>query len=241
MRMRDFAGSLFLHAGLAAAVLAMPSTQTAVFPRIYDVSLAVRAPRSAAAPPLVEAIRPEATETSLPHVPEAVPPSPVPPPPPRPKSIDRPHKTVAKQIHPAPPAASPHPVASAVPAQSPVESATPAASTSPGPSTGGSAATDGLAAYGADAVDERPAVLHRVEPRYPEQARRRREEGKVLVKLVVDIQGRPMDCTVLTSEPVGIFDAAALEAVRRFRFRPGKLAGHSVATVVHIPFAFTLH
>ncbi|MFZ5813279.1 MAG: energy transducer TonB [Thermodesulfobacteriota bacterium] len=98
-----------------------------------------------------------------------------------------------------------------------------------------------MAAYGPDAVDERPSVLRRVEPRYPEQARRRREEGKVLVRLVVDAQGRPTDCAVLASEPAGTFDAAALEAVRRFRFRPGKLAGRAVATVVHIPFAFSLH
>lgn len=243
MRMRDILASTLLHAGLATAVLAMPSVKAVDPPEIYEVSLAVRAPRQAAAPPFVEASRSEATAPSPPHLPDAAPPSPVPPPPPRPKSADRPRKTVARPVRPTKPPASPHPVASAVPAQASVAAEASSPPATAGPSAGGKAAataTNGLAAYGEDAVDERPSVVRRVEPRYPEQARRRREGGKVLVRLVVDAQGRPTECTVLASEPAGTFDAAALEAVRRFRFRPGKLAGRAVATVVHIPFAFSL-
>lgn len=243
MRMRDILGSTLLHAGLATAVLAVPSIKVVEPPRIYEVSLAVRTPRQAAAPPLVEASRPEATAPSPPLLPDAAPPAPAPPPPPTPKSADRPRKSVARPVRPMEPPASPRPVAPAVPTRASAGAEASSAPANAGPSAGGglaATATNGLAAYGADAVDERPSVVRRVEPRYPEQARRRREEGKVLVRLVVDAQGRPTECTVLASEPAGTFDAAALEAVRRFRFRPGKLAGGAVATVVHIPFAFSL-
>ncbi len=242
MGVRDILGSAVLHAGLALAVLAMPSVRAISTPRIYEVSLAVCAPRVAtlpgkgtpggSVPPAVSPPPPEAAKPSA-----------------APAVASKPEKTVparraaAKSVRPPQPSAPAQSVAVSMPMQA---VGTGDASNSPAatglPAGGGPAAAPakGSATYGADAVDERPSVLRRVEPDYPDQARRRHEEGTVLVRLIVDTQGQPKDCAVLMSEPVGLFDAAALEAVQRFRFRPGKLAGRAVATVVHIPFAFKL-
>lgn len=242
MDMRDILGSAVLHGGLALAVLAMPSAKAISPPRIYEVSLAVCALRADALPGKGMPDGPVPPAASPPP-PEAAKPSAVPP------GAFRPGKTVparraaAKSVRPPQTSASAQSVAVSSPRQavgSGEPSTAPAATGLPTGRGSVGAATNGLGAYGADAVDERPAVLRRIEPCYPDQARRRHEEGTVLVRLVVDMQGQPKDCTVLKSEPAGLFDAAALEAVQRFRFRPGKLAGQAVATVVHIPFAFKL-
>jgi len=98
----------------------------------------------------------------------------------------------------------------------------------------------GVQADEANAVDERPSVLRGVVPEYPSQARRMRQEGRVLVRVVVDEQGSPVTTLVQEATPAGVFDQAALGAAKRFRFLPGKIAGRRVMTAVLIPFEFTL-
>jgi len=93
----------------------------------------------------------------------------------------------------------------------------------------------GMQAYDANAVDERPSVLREVVPEYPSQARRMRQEDRVL-----DEQGSPVTTLVQEATPAGVFDQAALGAAKRFRFLPGKIAGRRVMTAVLIPFEFTL-
>ena len=98
----------------------------------------------------------------------------------------------------------------------------------------------GLSAYDSDKLDQRPGITKRVMPEYPTRARRMNVEGQVMVQVVVDKQGMPRNGQIVRATPSGYFEDAALKAVRRMRFTPGRLKGQVVNTVVMIPFAFRL-
>ena len=95
-------------------------------------------------------------------------------------------------------------------------------------------------AYEADAVDELPSISRRALPEYPSRAKRMNVQGQVEVRLMVDQAGEPKECQIVSADPEGYFEAAALDAARRTRFMPGKVKGRPVNTVVHIPFVFAL-
>lgn len=65
-----------------------------------------------------------------------------------------------------------------------------------------------------------PAVLDKVQPRYPWRARFDGLEGFVEVAFSVDGKGRPYDIEVRDSIPSGIFDRAATRAMKRWKFAP---------------------
>jgi protein TonB len=74
-------------------------------------------------------------------------------------------------------------------------------------------------------------------PAYPEASRRRGQEGTVRLELSVDANGRVVDVRVTESSGFGALDAAAVEALREWRFRPAQRGGMPVAgsitTAVH--------
>ncbi len=75
--------------------------------------------------------------------------------------------------------------------------------------------------------DIRPLV--KVAPVYPAGAARDRIEGWVLVEFTVDESGATRDARVVESDPVAVFDQAALDAVRRYRYEPRVEDGMAVA------------
>ncbi|MGB4073670.1 energy transducer TonB [Pseudomonas sp.] len=77
-------------------------------------------------------------------------------------------------------------------------------------------------------------------PRYPSQARRRNQQGVVLVEVRLDELGRQRELKLLRSSGVASLDSAALEAVSGWRFRPEMLDGQSVPSRVQIPIQFAL-
>lgn len=87
-------------------------------------------------------------------------------------------------------------------------------------------------------VEELPAVVHRVAPIVPEEARRAGIGGTVTVQALVDTLGRVADARVVRSIPM--LDRAALEAVRQWRFRPGRSNDRPAAVWVAIPIRFDL-
>ncbi|HEU4670681.1 MAG TPA: energy transducer TonB [Dyella sp.] len=74
-----------------------------------------------------------------------------------------------------------------------------------------------------------PVLLRRVEPYYPQAARRARREGWVEVAFTVLPDGRVDAVHVLQADPGSVFDLAATTAVRRWTFRPGTRNGQPVA------------
>ncbi|MGE9985923.1 energy transducer TonB [Desulfovibrio sp. SGI.169] len=89
-------------------------------------------------------------------------------------------------------------------------------------------------------LDHPPTPLRRVRPEYPPEARKKRTEGRVLVRMIVDSKGLPTQCAIHAAAPPGYFEAAALEAARKMRFSPGRKDGRAVRTTVLLPFDFKL-
>ena len=89
-------------------------------------------------------------------------------------------------------------------------------------------------------VDQQPRVLRKVEPKYPEAARRAQREGVVELEFTVGVDGRATDIKVSKSAGGFGFDDAAIDAVKKWRFTPAKRGNESVPQRVKIPIRFSL-
>jgi protein TonB len=88
--------------------------------------------------------------------------------------------------------------------------------------------------------DRAAAPLTRVEPDYPVQAYRAREEGTVLVGASIDATGKPVNVQVVRRSGSRDLDQAALEAVRQWTFEPAVRGGTAVASEVQVPVTFRI-
>ena len=240
--MRSFANlptllfSLGLHGALFGSMYFFAVNAPEPAEQVYHVSLAELAPPvppEQPAPPSPPPEEPVPPPPPPPPPPE-VKPQPAPPPPPevkrispkkdKRKPVEKP-KEKPKPVPPPPPPARPAPAA-------PAQATRPAG---PHPTNVG-----GLQAYKTSQVTERPSIAKRVTPEYPPMARRQNLEGRVVVQFVVDKSGAPRSPRVVKADPPGVFDQAALSAVGKMRFIPGKLHGQPVNTLVVIPVSFKL-
>jgi protein TonB len=98
----------------------------------------------------------------------------------------------------------------------------------------------GAMIFEAGDLDRPPRTVVRTPPQYPYRARQRGIEGSATVRFLVSADGTTSDITVLSSEPAGVFDQAVVDAVARWRFEPGMLAGEPVAAWVVTPITFDL-
>ena len=71
------------------------------------------------------------------------------------------------------------------------------------------------------------------EPPYPPQAM---AGGVVLVEVSVDATGAVKEARVIGSAPP--FDQAALDAARKWRFRPARVKGHATSAYAYLAFGF---
>jgi protein TonB len=85
-----------------------------------------------------------------------------------------------------------------------------------------------------------PEVIFNPEPSFSDEARKAKAQGIVLLLLVVGKDGRPYDIHVGQSLGMGL-DEKAIEAVNRWRFRPGTLNGQPVATRIAVQVDFHLY
>ena len=76
------------------------------------------------------------------------------------------------------------------------------------------------------AMTSKPERIVEVPPDYPEQAHGR--NGKVTLAVDIDATGKVSKAVVESSEPQGVFDAAALDAVRQYRYAPTYRDGKAV-------------
>jgi periplasmic protein TonB len=84
-----------------------------------------------------------------------------------------------------------------------------------------------------------PKVIFQVEPEYSEDARKAKFQGTVVIALVVDEKGNPRDIRVVRPLGMGL-DQKAIEAVEKWRFRPGQKDGKAVPTQATIEVSFRL-
>ena len=85
-----------------------------------------------------------------------------------------------------------------------------------------------------------PVLQHRVEPYYPQAARRSRREGWVEVEFTVQPDGHVDAVKVLQSKPGSVFDLAATTAVQRWVFAPATRNGKPVAVSLRQRLDFRL-
>jgi protein TonB len=115
--------------------------------------------------------------------------------------------------------------------------AAPPVSPSPAPAAARTLAPAGPG--GGAALSAKPLYLSNPKPDYPIASYRRREEGIVLVNVLVQTDGTPSAISLNRSCGHPLLDRAALDAVRRWRFEPARAAGVAVssAIVVHLRFS----
>jgi len=82
-----------------------------------------------------------------------------------------------------------------------------------------------------------PRVLYTADPEFSEDARRHHIAGNVLVSLVVDENGLPQNVKVLRGVGYGL-DEKAVEAVKKYRFRPAMREGVPVKVQLNVEVNF---
>jgi protein TonB len=71
--------------------------------------------------------------------------------------------------------------------------------------------------------------LQRISPQYPRDAARARITGWVQLEVLVNADGTVRSARVLEAKPKGLFEAAAVAAVLKWKFKPKVVNGQSVA------------
>ena len=87
---------------------------------------------------------------------------------------------------------------------------------------------------------DKPTLLYKVEPEYPEAARRARIHGTVTVRAVIGRDGAVEDAEIIQSSH-RLLEDAALEAVRQWRYTPPLLNGRPVRVTFHVRVEFILN
>ena len=105
-----------------------------------------------------------------------------------------------------------------------------------GPGSGGGT---GGGAYRIGGGVSSPQVLYKVDPEYSEEARKAKYGGTVLIKLVVLPDGKASDIKVIRSLGLGL-DEKAIEAVEKWKFKPGMKNGVPVPVMATIEVNFRL-
>lgn len=142
---------------------------------------------------------------------------------------------VAEPITEPMPEPLPEPAPKPRPAESRVAKPVPA----PRGGTASGRGTPGISA-GAGLANTKPRYRSNPRPDYPAEARRLRQEGRVLLEVEVSAAGLPTSVALKRGSGVPSLDAAALAAVRRWTFEPARTAGVPVAARVEVPVQFDL-
>ncbi len=88
--------------------------------------------------------------------------------------------------------------------------------------------------------DGEPVTLRAVEPAYPRAAARNRVEGSVTLEFMIDRSGTVSEITVIAAKPRGVFEKSAIEALRKWRFKPRVVDGEPVVTRARQTLEFVL-
>jgi periplasmic protein TonB len=84
-----------------------------------------------------------------------------------------------------------------------------------------------------------PAVIFKVDPEYSEEARKAKYSGTVMLAVIVDAEGHARDIHVVKSLGMGL-DEKAIEAVEKWKFKPGMKGGRAVNVRATIEVNFRL-
>ncbi|HEX6505088.1 MAG TPA: energy transducer TonB [Terriglobales bacterium] len=84
-----------------------------------------------------------------------------------------------------------------------------------------------------------PRAIYSPDPEYSKAARKAHYQGTVVLWMVVAADGRPHDIKVARSVGMGL-DEKAIEAVKKWRFKPATIDGKPVAVQINVEVDFRL-
>jgi len=88
-------------------------------------------------------------------------------------------------------------------------------------------------------LDQKPVAIAQIAPLHPRDLLKAKVEGQVVLLFVVDEQGRVEDPRVENSSRPE-FEKPALDAVRKWKFKPGTKEGAPVKTYIRQPIRFSI-
>jgi len=109
--------------------------------------------------------------------------------------------------------------------------------TIPGGNSG--AAGRGVRVLDLSDLDRAPLARFQAAPEYPFEMKRGGMSGEVVVEFIVEANGSVRDAHAVRSSQRE-FEAAAVQAVGKWKFRPGQKGGLNVATRMQVPIVFSL-
>lgn len=97
-----------------------------------------------------------------------------------------------------------------------------------------------LTAFSVSDLDQVPSLISSPAPVYPRELLKAKVQGGVSLLFVVDESGRVEDPRVESSSHAD-FERPALEAIRRWKFKPGMKDGAAVKTYLRLPMKFKIN
>ena len=99
---------------------------------------------------------------------------------------------------------------------------------------------NGQGSFGNGSVRTQARYRDTPKPVYPEDARREGREGRVLLRILVDDQGRSKQVDVHITSGSEALDRAAVDATQRWRFHPARYGDRAVESWIRVPVEFRL-
>jgi protein TonB len=96
----------------------------------------------------------------------------------------------------------------------------------------------GMKVFSIKDLDEQAEARFQPKPIYPQDMQAQHVTGTVIVEFIVDTNGDVQNCYAKSSTRRE-FEAAAVSAVRKWKWRPGRRAGHAVNFRMEIPIEFS--
>lgn len=93
----------------------------------------------------------------------------------------------------------------------------------------------------APTTEARPAPQPNQKPIYPAEAKRLGQQGRVVVRVLIESDGRPSAAVIRESSGFPVLDQAALDSVKSWTYVPGKRNGVPEKMEFNVPITFTLN
>ncbi len=98
----------------------------------------------------------------------------------------------------------------------------------------------GIEVFDLSKLDQQPVARFQARPQYPFEMRRAGIAGEVVVDFIVDNNGDVQNAFSMRSSQRE-FENAAIQAVSKWKFKPGRKGGRNVNTHMQVPIVFTLN
>jgi protein TonB len=98
----------------------------------------------------------------------------------------------------------------------------------------------GMEVFDLSKLDQQPQARFQARPQYPFEMRRAGIAGEVVVDFIVDSNGDVQNAYSIKSSQRE-FESAAVLAVSKWKFKPGRKGGRNVNTHMQVPIVFTLN